>query len=154
MDETPETNPLIYNSTQIQKTVKDTYDDLMKKYAEDLAYKETPGYFTALDTSFETYPIYNSVINTSVTQPHTWNTTIYSDTFARYQISPQVGKQDCKVEVRMDDNSVEHITREELVKYISERKAIRENPLVRKLYERLQVALKLSRSDDNGETGI
>jgi len=151
MDETPETNPLIVN----QPTDKNFYDDLLKKYAEDLKFNVVSEHYT-MPTTITSFPNYHDQysLNHTIPSPVNWNTVIYSDNLKTYQVSPQVGKHDSKVEVRMDDNSVEHITREELVKYISERKAIRENPLVRKLYERLQVALKLSRSDDNGETGI
>lgn len=58
------------------------------------------------------------------------------------------------INVTMDDHSIETISREELVKYIGELKLIQSNEVVRKMYDRFQVAAKLARSDDNGDTGV
>lgn len=57
------------------------------------------------------------------------------------------------LDVALDDGSTETVTREELIKYISDRKLVRENEVVRTMYDRYQVAVKLVRSDDNGDTG-
>ena len=45
------------------------------------------------------------------------------------------------------------ITREELVKYLEERRIREENELVRSLWERYQVALKLVRNSDDDDQG-
>lgn len=45
------------------------------------------------------------------------------------------------------------ISREGLVKYIGEQEVIRKNEVVRKMFERYQVALKLARSEDDDERG-
>ena len=58
------------------------------------------------------------------------------------------------VQVTMDDGTEEVISREDLIKYISERKLVQGNEVVRKVYERYQVAVKLVGSDDNGDTGV
>lgn len=78
----------------------------------------------------------------------------YGDYDTYFKPAPMVGKHEKKVEVTLDDGSVESISREELIKYIGERKIIQENEVVRKVYERYQVAVKLVRSDDNGDTGV
>jgi len=78
----------------------------------------------------------------------------YGDYDTYYKSAPMVSKYEKKVEVTLDDGSVESISREELIKYIGERKIIQENEVVRKVYERYQVAVKLVRSDDNGDTGV
>ena len=71
-----------------------------------------------------------------------------------FKSAPMVSRYDKKVEVQMEDGSIESISREELIKYISEQRVVRENEMVRKVYERYQVAVKLVRSDDNGDTGV
>lgn len=71
-----------------------------------------------------------------------------------FKSAPVVDKSEKKVEVVMDDGRYESISREELIKYISERHIVRNNEVVRKVYERYQVAVKLVRSDDNGDTGV
>ena len=77
----------------------------------------------------------------------TWNTD-------SYHYAPRLEKFESKLEVAMDDGKVETVTREELIKYICERKIVQENEVVRKVYERYQVAIKLVRSDDNGDSGV
>lgn len=71
-----------------------------------------------------------------------------------YHYAPRLGRNDSKLEVTMDDGKIETVTREELIKYIGERKIVQENEVVRKVYERYQVAVKLVRSDDNGDSGV
>lgn len=58
-------------------------------------------------------------------------------------------------ELRLEIKPGEYVTvsREELVKYISEQEVIRKNEVVRKMFERYQVALKLARSEDDDERG-
>lgn len=57
------------------------------------------------------------------------------------------------LEVEISPGFYKTISREELVKYISERSLIEENQVVRKMYERYQVALKLARSEDDDQRG-
>lgn len=76
-----------------------------------------------------------------------------SDT-GTFQYALIVTKTHGKVEVIDSDGKSESITYDELIKYIGERKLIQENKAVRKVYERYQVAVKLVRSDDNGDTGV
>ena len=57
-------------------------------------------------------------------------------------------------EITTDDGSLEVLSRADLLKYISERKLVQTNEAVRKMYERYQVAVKLVRSDDDGDTGV
>lgn len=63
-------------------------------------------------------------------------------------------RSDNQLNIYNDEGKVESISREELIKYIEERKVIRENEVVRKVYERYQVAVKLVRSDDDGDAGV
>jgi len=56
--------------------------------------------------------------------------------------------------VEMDNQTTVTVPRSDLIKYISEQQIIRKNEVVRKVYERYQVAVKLVRSDDNGDTGV
>lgn len=72
----------------------------------------------------------------------------------RYVYNPNIKPSDKALDVIMEDGSTETISRADLIKYIGERKIIRENEVVRKVYERYQVAVKLVRSDDNGDTGV
>lgn len=151
----------LQNSTQSysdpfsQKTV----DDLYKKYLTGNPCNEV-----SLSTKAPSYTTSN-VSSTQLSikdiqdllnlygQPKTYNWTSYGE-YNTYNYIPKVEKSDAKVEVRLDDGSVESITREELIKYIGERKIVRENEVVRKVYERYQVAVKLVRSDDNGDSGV
>jgi hypothetical protein len=71
-----------------------------------------------------------------------------------YHAAPTLRKQHDEIDIEMKDGSYETVTRDELIKYISERKLIKENHAVRSMYERYQVAVKLVRSDDNGDTGV
>lgn len=149
--------PSLSNVQNLNPTVHvDIYKELMQKYQDDLYYNMGPpdNYTVPQSITFPAIHNHTIPINTYLPTTNVWTTTITTDNLARYQISPMLHKNDPKVEVRMDDESIESVTRAELVKYIRERKEIQENPLTRKLYERLQVALKLSRSDDNGEAGI
>jgi hypothetical protein len=124
----------------------DTFEDVYKKYLDSNVSGILPSTYTlpSNQTSAPSWTV----------SPNFWNTVVTTDSLKTYHISPRVKKNDCKVEVTMDNGSVEHVTRDELLKYISERKCIQENEIVRKLYERFQVALKLARSDDNGDTGV
>jgi hypothetical protein len=63
-------------------------------------------------------------------------------------------ENDDRLDVHLGNGVTEWVSREELIKYISERKVIQENEVVRKVYERYQVAVKLVRSDDNDDTGF
>lgn len=123
--------------------MKTIYDDLLSKYAKDLSTYNYPNQVVV-----QTNPTYQA----PTTNPYTWR--VNFNDYATYHVSPLVTKSDSKVEVTMDDGSVEHITREELVKYIGERKLVQENEVVRKMYDRFQVAAKLARSDDDGDTGV
>ena len=80
------------------------------------------------------------------------NTSVWKN--ETYHYAPELKKSDSKLDVVMDDGKVETVTREELIKYIGERKIVQENEVVRKVYERYQVAVKLVRSDDNGDSGV
>lgn len=128
-------------------TMKSMYDNLVQKYVEDKTYHNYPGQYVTTPVM----PTYNPGHYTTPVN-YTWK--INLNDYHTYHISPQVTKSDSKVEVTMDDGSVEHVTREELVKYIGERKLVQENEVVRKMYDRFQVAAKLARSDDNGDTGV
>ena len=77
-----------------------------------------------------------------------------ADDAGTFQYAPMVTKTHGKVEVLDANGNSESITYDELIKYIGERKLIQENEAVRKVYERYQVAVKLVRSDDNGDTGV
>lgn len=57
------------------------------------------------------------------------------------------------IKVESGNLSYETVTREELVKYISDRKLREENEVVRKLWDRYQVAAKLVGSNDDGDHG-
>jgi hypothetical protein len=100
-----------------------------------------------------TYNTVPSTINTSINNIKNINWKILTE-YPSLHLNPSVGKYDVKIEVHMDNGSQESVTREELIKYISERKLIQENEAVRTMYERYQVAVKLVRSDDNGDTGV
>lgn len=86
--------------------------------------------------------LYNQYVHNT-----TWDT-------SSYHYAPRLEKSESKLEVAMDNGKVETVTREELIKYICERKIVQENEVVRKVYERYQVAVKLVRSDDNGDSGV
>lgn len=106
--------------------IKDT-DDLLKKYG-DPSYINTvaPGHYF------------------SYTNEYTWATRIPD-----INIGNQVS-DDTVIKIQMPDGSTESLTKSDLVKYLSERKLVQENELVRKVYDRYQVAVKLARSDDDG----
>lgn len=163
----------VYNATH-----KSDYDSLMYDYQkmiqdklfDKMIYTSNPcselsispqKYSTQVDTS-KTIPSYDSIDINQIKQlmnlypkprsqgksySHSWE----YDTF---KYAPRVDKYEKKVEVVMDDGSVESVSREDLIKYISEQRIVRENEVVRKVYERYQVAVKLVRSDDNGDTGV
>lgn len=100
--------------------------------------------------TLQTYPQLTNVVNTSIP-----NIPISSITWKNnYNITSSLNSYDTTIQVKLDDGSLESVTREELIKYISERKLIQENEAVRSMYERYQVAVKLVRSDDNGDTGV
>lgn len=56
--------------------------------------------------------------------------------------------------IQKDDGNYESISHEDLIKYIGERNLIQENELVREMYDRYQVTIKLVRSDENDHTGV
>jgi len=147
----------IGNQDDEKKTSISTID---LKYLQDMLSLDTTDYYTTLYPSPGIFnqPVYNpQIVNSGPTWNHnsyTWNIPLTSSASPKYHVSPRVTTLDSSVEVNMEDGSLEHITREELLKYISERKAIQENELVRTMYERYQVALKLSRSDDDGDAGV
>lgn len=80
----------------------------------------------------------------------TWH--VYDDISTHY--TPKVSKYDDQVQVVTDEGDTEVISRDELIKYIRERELVKKNDLVRKMYERYQVAVKLVRSDDDGDSEI
>lgn len=84
------------------------------------------------------------VTNYSLTADHTWATR------AR---APLITSEDKEISVIISEGVTESISREDLIKYMDERKLVQENEVVRKMYERYQVAVKLARSDNNGDTG-
>lgn len=162
----------VYNATQ-----KSDYDSLMYDYQkmvqdkifDQMIYTSTPSpmsitpqnYSTQVDPS-KTVPSYNSIDFNQIKQlmsfypkprsigksyTHDWE-------YETFKSAPRIDKYEKKVDVVMDDGSVESISREDLIKYISEQRIIQENEVVRKVYERYQVAVKLVRSDDNGDTGV
>lgn len=143
-----------------KQTKNVTYEDLMKDLSvfEDVYKKYEIDQTSGILHDYYAVPSYKQATITTTPSwqqnPFSWHTTISTDSLKTYQTSPRVSKTDCKVEVTTDEGSIEHVTREELLKYIDERKIIKENELVRKLYERFQVALKLARSDDNGDQGV
>lgn len=114
-----------------------------------------PEYLDGLDNSI----LYNPS-TTFANAGHVWYSNSgywpikVTDSYSNIRACPQVTRYDSEIIVTTDEGEHEHITRDEMLKYISERKLIQENELVRKVYERFQVALKLARSDDNGDTGI
>lgn len=55
------------------------------------------------------------------------------------------------IQVHLDDGSISQVSREELVKYIEERKLRQENELVRTQWDRYQVAVKIVGSTDHGQ---
>lgn len=57
------------------------------------------------------------------------------------------------LQIELDDGSVQTISRDELVKYIGERQIRQENEVVRTMWDRYQVAIKLVRSTDHGNEG-
>lgn len=82
------------------------------------------------------------------------NYTIQTDgTWYNRVPTPLVTINDKEVRVDTPAGITESISREDLIKYIDERKLVQENEVVRKMYERYQVAVKLARSDNNGDTG-
>lgn len=82
------------------------------------------------------------------------NYTITTDgTWVNRVPAPLVTLNDKEVRVDTPDGITESISREDLIKYIDERRLVQENEVVRKMYERYQVAVKLARSDNNGDTG-
>lgn len=143
--------------------VPDLYDDLLYDYQK----KMTKEYLGAKSSNSAV-----STANTLASAPSTYSVDLtrlktmingyyngykYYDTWNDYEkpnAPPRVDKTEKTVDVVMDDGSVESILREDLIKYISEQQVVRENEVVRKVYERYQVAVKLVRSDDNGDTGV
>ena len=132
--------------------LKDLYDDMLKKYSTDVGTYSWPGNQIYVQAPVTPQPVTYHPPTHTIPKPYTW--TINLNDYQTYNISPRVQKSDSKVEITMDDGSVEHVTREELVKYIGERKLVQENEVVRKMYDRFQVAAKLARSDDDGDTGV
>jgi hypothetical protein len=156
---------------------KNTYDDLLYDYQrmiqDDIFTQKmfitntsselsiTPQkYATQVDTS-KTSPSYNKIDITQLKQlmnvympRSTGKTYSQSWDYDTFQYAPRLDRYEKKVDVVMDDGSIESISREDLIKYISEQRIVRENEVVRKVYERYQVAVKLVRSDDNGDTGV
>jgi hypothetical protein len=162
----PKKDPYLYD---YQKQVM---DDLYKKYLSNPCTEITLPH-TSISPQITTKPANNTVVTTKSTIP-TSSLTIkdlqdmmkllgpsykpysygYGDYDTYFKAAPRVSKSEKKVEVEMEDGSVESISRENLIKYISEQRIVRENEVVRKVYERYQVAVKLVRSDDNGDTGV
>lgn len=121
--------------TDIYRDVNDVYNNLLTGYKgvtyDDSSYVNTPLYTMQPSINYKTY-LTNTV----------------------YKSEPTLLPDDEKVGIRMEDGSTSFITREELIKYIGERTLVQQNELVRKMYERYQVAVKLARSDDDGDTGV
>jgi hypothetical protein len=133
--------------------LKSTYQDLYQKILDDKYVDDF--YTTAITPQWTVQTTSSPTINNINNYPTYYNHTISTSyPFNGGHNMPQVGTYDSKVEVILEDGKRETITREELVKYIGERKQIQENELVRTLYDRYQVAAKLARSDDNGDTGV
>jgi hypothetical protein len=97
-------------------------------------------------------PTINSGIITTSTTP--WNTyTLKCDDGPYFHANPVIRADHRNIDIKMDDGSVVTLSREELIKYISEQQLVRENELIHAMYERYQVAVKLVRSDDDGDEG-
>lgn len=135
----------LYEADEKVQNITATCDAIYDKYVKDLGLKMEP----------YVVPQPNYQVTTSPSWPnnhYNWNIQLTTDKY--YSTYPKVSSADRKVEITMDDGSVESVTREELVKYIGERKLIESNEVVRKMYDRFQVAAKLARSDDDGDTGV
>ena len=161
MTKAPFNNP--NHKDEIDLTIQDllpsTSQDIYQSVSDSLYRKmcDSVGVPSPYTVTVNQTPSWSTQIinkSTTVNAPYTWNVT-YDDFYPKaYLAVPQVSCQDTKVDIVMEDDSVEHITREELVKYIGERKLVQENEVVRKMYDRFQVAVKLARSDDDGDTGV
>lgn len=112
---------------------------------------KTPSYTMTVKDMQDMMKMLNTKVAPSIPSSRSYT---YADYDSYFKPSPQVGKYESQVEVVMDNGSLETISRAELIKYIGERKIIQENEVVRKVYERYQVAVKLVGSDDNGDTGV
>jgi len=135
-----------FKGDHIVATSESVYQDLQKKVFESYRAK-----YLSTNVVTTSTPTLSTI---SKTQPYTWSIKI-DDFYPRvYQTKPMVNRSDYEVEIVMPDDSIECITREELVKYIGERKLIQENEVVRTMYDRFQVAAKLAGSDDDGDTGV
>ncbi len=107
---------------------------------------------TAAPVYVSTPSHYNSIPVTWDPGTYNWSTTIQGYWPMHHNFV--VTKTTKAIDVCLENDTQETITREELVKYLSERKLVRENELVSKMYDRYQVAVKLARSDDDGDTGV
>lgn len=83
-----------------------------------------------------------SLISNSTLTNNSWNVT-----------RPYVAKHDVTVSFQIDDGTFIDFPRAELIKYICDQPLREENEVVRKLWERYEVAVKLVRSKDNGDHG-
>jgi hypothetical protein len=154
----------------IYNTSKNPYDELLNDYSKSLLEEKLTKHLYTISNSDLT----QSITSTATKPDHDLNPPFYSSVdlsyiknrysvadsyydkwinYDKYHI-PRIKKSEKTIEVTMDDGSIESISREDLIKYISEQRIVRENAVVRKVYERYQVAVKLVRSDDNGDTGF
>lgn len=67
--------------------------------------------------------------------------------------TPVIAMSDVNVKFQMDDGSYIEFPRADLVKYICDQPLREENEVVRTLWDRYQVAVKLVRSNDDGNHG-
>jgi hypothetical protein len=113
-------------------------------------------------TNIDTIPMPSWGSQTLTSYPATYNTIPihnYTTKISYGEYAKQVYKMPTMSKAHSDldvmiDGEIESVSYAELSKYISERKLVRENEVVRKVYDRYQVAVKLIRSDDNGDTGV
>jgi DNA-binding cell septation regulator SpoVG len=96
-----------------------------------------------------TYP-YTMYNNISSTSPIYGDYTLYSNMYEHVKVN----RSNRGVMISMPDGSQEQVSYEDLVKYISEQQLVKSNAVVRGMYDRYQVAVKLVRSDDDGDTRV
>lgn len=132
-----------------------TIKDLINTYNADVLANRVPEYYTAPQLTPMPAITYNDtqVYSTKLSSARHW--TIPADNvYATRVVTPSLSKYDTTLLVTLEDGSIRSISREELVKYIGERDLIENNEIVRTMYDRFQVAVKLARSDDNGDAGV
>lgn len=145
-----------------KKTYTELVADLNTQIYQSMSLDTFKTYTTVLDPTYS--PSYSTNITTSGSPTWTVNipnsggnyynytvNTTGPDYYQNINISPKLAITDPKLEVTLDDGSIVTLSRDDLIKYISEQQLVRENELVRAMYERYQVAVKLVRSDDDGD---